>query len=206
MKKFSLITLLMSLSINAQVRKKGEIEVSPFIGYSTANYYGDVGVLNEAVENPYFGINGDFYLNNRWSIRTGIEYQSMGSKGLTFFYLLEYFEEELNFVSLPIHANYHFGKKRNIYLNFGPTLTYGISYKTDDGSVNINDIRDRFYGGLGVGYKYPINETFSLAVDYQNFTRIPEFIDYGNETHYYFHGNSALNIKAIIYLGSKKEN
>src|SRR5690606_40449901 len=97
MKKTLLVALLASFATNAQVREKGEIEVSPFIGVSSANYYGDVGIMNEAVMRPQFGANLDLYFNDRWSFRTGLEYQSMGSQGESYgYYGFESFEEKLN--------------------------------------------------------------------------------------------------------------
>ena len=214
MKKTLFIALMASFAVNAQVREKGSIEIQPFAGFSTSKLYTSDAITHKSIVSPYFGVNAEFYFNSKWSLRTGLEFMQIGSKNPRYFNSgwnnmeeVRYKETFTNIV-LPIHATVHFGKKRNLYLNFGPTLTYGISYKTSDGTVDINDIEDRVYAGLGigVGYKYPITETISLAADYQNFTRIPEFVDFGNETHYYFYGNSALSIKAIIHLGSKKEN
>lgn len=213
MKKTLFIALMASFAANAQVREKGSIEIQPFAGFSTSKIYTSDDVTYKSIVSPYFGVNAEFYFTSKWSLRTGLEYMQMGSKDPRFLNpnwnnTQTQSKETFTNITLPIHATVHFGKKRNLYLNFGPTLTYGISYKTSDGTVNINDIEDRFYAGLGlgVGYKYPITETISLAADYQSFTRIPEFVDFGNETHYFFYGNSALSIKAIIHLGSKNEN
>lgn len=214
MKKTLFIALLTSFITNAQVREKGSVEIQPYAGFSTSKLYSDGGATYKSIVSPSFGVDFEFYFSSKWSLRSGIEFLEIGLKNPTFFdpYSVRNepkYEERLSNIAVPIHAAVHFGKKRNLYLNFGPTLIYGISYKTTDGlGTDINDIEDRFYGGLGigVGYKLPINETFSLALDYQSFTRIPEFITYGSETHFYFYGSSALNVKAIINLSSNKES
>ena len=61
--------------------EKRRSEVSPFIGISSANYFGDVGIMNESVVNPYFVANLDLYFNNRWSLKTGVELQKKGISG-----------------------------------------------------------------------------------------------------------------------------
>lgn len=208
MKKTLLIALLFSCASHAQIREKGEIEVSPFIGYSVANYYGDVGVLNESVENPYFGINGDFYLNDRWSIRTGIEYQSMGSQGYTFFYMPEHFKEKLDFISVPLHASYHFGKTRKWYLNFGPTvefLTKAIS-NGQDISNGINPVQVGL--GIGIGYKIYINEKFSIGIGHQEYISFVNNLKSNPYRNNPYIGNmfGSFNVKAVFKLGSKPEN
>jgi len=211
MKKILLVALLSTFITNAQVREKGSIELQPFAGFSTSKIYTDDLITYKSIVSPYFGVNFEFYFNSKWSVKTGVEFMQMGAKNPRFLNsgwdnIEEQSKETFTNIALPIHATVHFGKKRNIYLNFGPTLTYGVNYKFQDKTIemttDINDVKNRFYAGfgVGVGYKYPINETISIAADYQSFIRIPEFIDYGDETHYYFYGNSALNIKAIIKL------
>ncbi len=210
MKKTLLVALLASFAANAQVREKGEIEVSPFIGISSANYFGDVGMMNEAVINPYFGANLDFYLNNRWSLKTGIEYQTMGSQGESYgFYGFESFEEKLNFISLPIHANYHFSKNRRWYLNFGPTINF-LTEATSNGIDMKEGITPVQLGlGLGIGYKIYVNERFSIGIDHQEYIGFTNNLKSSYNNNNFFIGNifGSFNVKAIFKIPtSNKEN
>lgn len=207
MKKTLLIALLASFATNAQVREKGEIEVSPFIGVSSANYYGDVGIMNEAVMRPQFGANLDLYFNDRWSFRTGLEYQSMGSQGESYgYYGFESFEEKLNFVSVPLHANYHFSKSRKWYLNFGPTVNF-LTKATSNGVDMTQGINPVQVGlGLGIGYKIYINENFSIGIDHQEYISFVNNLKSEYKNGYYI-GNilGSFNVKAVFKLGSKAE-
>ena len=208
MKKTLLFALLASFAVNAQVREKGEIEVSPFIGISSANYFGDVGMMNEAVINPYFGANLDFYLNNRWSLKTGIEYQTMGSQGESYgFYGFESFEEKLNFISLPIHANYHFSKNRRWYLNFGPTINF-LTEATSNGIDMKEGITPVQLGlGLGIGYKIYVNERFSIGIDHQEYIGFTNNLKSSYNNNNFFIGNifGSFNVKAIFKIPNSKE-
>ena len=208
MKKTLLFALLAFFAASAQVREKGAIEVSPFVGVSSANYYGDSDLLeyNDAVFAPTFGVNANFYLNNRWSLRTGLEYQTMGTS-------IEYnnlysnmnTEEKLNFVALPIHASYHFGSTRKWYLNFGPTLDFLTSASSNGEDIKEGIKSVQFGLGIGIGYKFYINEHFSIGIDHQeyiSFVNNLSLINKGGP----FIGNifGSFSVKAVFTLGSKK--
>ncbi|SFN93400.1 Outer membrane protein beta-barrel domain-containing protein [Paenimyroides ummariense] len=207
MKKTLFIALMASFTVNAQVREKGEVEVSPFIGVSTANYFGDVGMMNEAVVNPYFGANLDLYFNNRWSLKTGVEYQTMGSQGESYgFYGFESFEEKINFVSVPIHANYHFSKNRRWYLNFGPTINF-LTEATSNGMNMKEGITPVQLGlGLGIGYKIYVNERFSIGIDHQEYIGFTNNLKSKYNNNDLFIGNyfGSFSVKAIFKLGSSE--
>ncbi|UUV20471.1 PorT family protein [Paenimyroides aestuarii] len=205
MKKALIITLLASFATNAQIREKGEMEISPFIGISSANYYGDVSIMNESVSNPYFGANIDLYLNNRWSLKTGLEYQSMGSQGES--YTFEYFEENLNFISVPIHANYHFSKNRKWYLNFGPTINFLTDAKSNTFNIKEGVTPVQMGLGLGIGYKIFINERFSIGIDHQEYIGFSNNLKskYNNDL---FIGNifGSFSVKAVFKISSTQTN
>src|SRR5690606_12817721 len=82
--------------------------------------------------------------------------------------------ERLNFIAVPVHANYHFGSTRKWYLNFGPTINFLTSATSNgiDIKHGINPVQMGL--GLGIGYKFEINENFSIGIDHQ------EYISVGN--------------------------
>src|SRR5690606_34197176 len=142
MKKTLLVALLASFATNAQVRERNDIEVAPFIGINSSNYYGDVSYTsegNKTLYTPVLGVTADFYMNNRWSLRTGLEYQTLGSSVYTHafidnpqdknYYRYYYENEKLNFIVIPIHANIHIGRSRNWHINFGSTVSFMTSGK-----------------------------------------------------------------------------
>ena len=217
MKKTFLFAVLASSAVNAQIRERNDIEIAPFIGINSSNYYGDVSLnnSNKALYTPVFGVTADFYINNRWSLRTGLEYQTLGSSVYTselinnpqdnYYYRYFYESEKLNFVAIPIHANIHIGKSRNWHINFGPTVSFLTGANFGGEKVEIDNLRKEHFGfGLGFGYRFNIHENFSLGIEHQEYisftNNLNTFNSYGS-----FIGNIAGNfsVKAIFKLGSK---
>lgn len=217
MKKTLLFAVVASSAVNAQIRERNDIEIAPFIGINSSNYYGDVSLnnSNKALYTPVFGVTADFYLNNRWSLRTGLEYQTLGSSVYTselinnpqdnYYYIYFYESEKLNFVAIPIHANIHIGKSRNWHINFGPTVSFLTGANFGGEKVEIDNLRKEHVGfGLGFGYRFNIHENFSLGIEHQEYisftNNLNTFNSYGS-----FIGNIAGNfsVKAIFKLGSK---
>lgn len=216
MKKTLFIVLSLSTGVTAQIRERNDVELAPFIGVNSSNYYGDityVGDSNKALYTPTFGVTADFYLNSRWSVRTGLEYQTLGSAVYTHdfvdnpqnnnYYRYFYEREKLHYVAVPIHANIHIGKSRSWHVNFGPTLSFLTAAKFGDEKVQTKNLRKEHIGfGLGFGYRFTINEHFSLGIEHQ------EYISFSNNLNsfnsYGFVGNIAgsFSIKAIFNIPS----
>uniref|UniRef100_UPI004047660A hypothetical protein n=1 Tax=Flavobacterium sp. TaxID=239 RepID=UPI004047660A len=72
----SVIAILALNFVNAQSREKGAIELIPQIGYSSANYYGD-NINNSSLTAVTFGVGADYFFNDRWSLRSGLHFQTM---------------------------------------------------------------------------------------------------------------------------------
>lgn len=147
--------------LNAQVRDMGQIELAPYLGSMTSYLDGDeVGNLNDRTSFN-FGLRGDYYFNDRWSLRSGLNFDSMGMKTNTSE------ELQLDYMHIPINANWHFGSTRKWNLNFG--ITPGILLKADFNGENLNDMIKSFQLGFsyGIGYKLEITQKFSLLFDAQ---------------------------------------
>jgi hypothetical protein len=161
----------------SQIREKGVIELTPIVGFSQANYLSNQ-YLGLPINNVHLGAYGDYYFNNRWSIRSGLLYQKMGSGGTIF--NAEY-KEKLDYLTIPLNINWHFGSTRKWYLNFGPSIGLLTSAKstasdasfdpTDIGFNNPQDLKDyikpfQLSFSFGIGYKIQINEKFSIMLDH----------------------------------------
>ena len=144
----------------AQQREKGTIEIIPQVGFSISDFYGNDISNNEAISTLSIGVGADYYLNNRWSIRSGLHYQTMGSS----------FGDSilgLSYLTVPLNANWHFGKTRKWNLNFGPSVGLLTYAKLED--VDVKDSFNKVQVGLnvGIGYKFELTKKLSLLVDYQ---------------------------------------
>ncbi|WP_333694879.1 porin family protein [Flavobacterium sp.] len=170
MKKIICLSMLFSaFAMYAQNREKGTIEVTPIIGFSSANYYSNESLSNSAVSSFDFGVNGDYYFNDRWSLRSGLLFQTMGSQYINF-------EDKLEYFTLPINANWHFGSTRKWNLNFGPSLGFLMSAKAN--GIDVKDEANSFQLGLsyGIGYKIEVSQKFSILIDFQGITGLTEVI------------------------------
>jgi hypothetical protein len=149
-----------SINLYSQVREKKTIELTPKIGYSTYRYYAS-GFPSGKLNSINFGVTGDYYFNQIWSIQTGILYQKMGGK--TF-----YDKAQIEYINLPINANWHFGSTRKWNLNFGPSLGFLTSAEAN-GVDNKDAVNSTQFGlNVGIGYKIEVNEKISILIDYQS--------------------------------------
>jgi len=177
----------------AQEREKGTIELAPFVGYLSANYYGEANMNNSALGSVNLGVNADYFFNDRWSLKSGLFYQTNGTD------LGANYQEKLNYVTLPVNANWHFGSTRKWNLNFGPSIGFLTSAK----SINGRDIKEfvkptQIGINIGIGYKIFINEKLSILIDHQEMLGVSKIDKTGNTS--LKNVNSSFNIGAVLSL------
>ena len=147
--------------VNAQERSQGDIEIIPHIGYSSYFLNGDELDNMDSRGDFHFGVVGDYFFNDRWSLRSGFTYESMGAS---------FFNEDLvlNYISIPVNANWHFGGTRKWNLNFG--VSPGFLLNADVSGEDVKDYMESFQLAIsyGIGYKIEVSETFSILIDTQN--------------------------------------
>jgi hypothetical protein len=199
MKKIVLAAaLLVSAFGFSQEREKGDIELAPILGVGFSNYYsGDAGSFNSNITKATFGAQADLYFNDRWSLRSGLMYQVMGTQVFNN-------EETITYVTLPVNANWHFGSTRKWHLNFGPSFSFMTQAETtiDGQTVDISRQVEPFQIGLslGIGYKLEINEKFGLSISYNEnvgFTNVPRSNNVS-----FRNSHSAIWLGAVFKLGN----
>jgi hypothetical protein len=168
MRKLFILFLLAGVTVTAQKRAEGTIELVPHIGYSSYSEIGNYASGLNPKTSVNYGVAGDYYFNNRWSLRTGLLAQTMGATGVGV-------DDKLNYLNIPINANWHFGSTRKWNLNFGLTTSFLMSASGLDGdgnTVNIKPYVDSSQYGIsyGIGYKLEVTDNFSLMMDFQGFS------------------------------------
>lgn len=112
------------------------------------------------------GVSGEYYFSDRWGLKAKLIYDSKGwSNGFINTVTTDY---KLNYITLPIMANWHFGSNRNWYLNFGPYV--GFLVNAEDSELGL-DLKDEFkstdFGfAFGIGYKFKINDNIKLYIEF----------------------------------------
>ncbi len=191
MKKTLLLIILISSSLTAQIREKGAIELIPHVGYSTFKLYGDYTSGLSTINTLNFGVAGDYYFNNRWSFRSGLLFVTMGARATGL-------EDKLNYINVPLNANWHFGSTRKWNLNFG--ITPGFLTSATENGDDIKSLVNTFQLGInvGIGYKIEVTNKFSILVDYQAFSGVTNVQNTGNRN--VVNNGSSFNAGAVFKL------
>lgn len=185
------------LNVNAQ-SDSGDFTLAPQVGLNLSNYTSSENLDNKIRTAFNFGVVGEYYFSDRWSLRSGLFYDSKGTKvelsG-------EDYIDKLNYLAVPIHANWHFGSNRNWFLNFGPTLGFLLSAKADtpDGEFDIKDELESSFDiglGLGIGYKFNVSENTELFIQYQGYNGFVELLGFSEIN--VFNATSAFNVGVIF--------
>lgn len=199
MKKLLLIAAIAVFGFTNAQNDKGDITLAPQVGLNLSNYSSSEDLDNKIRTAFNAGVIAEFYFSDRWSLRSGLVYDSKGTK-------IDVsggeFVDKLNYLAIPIHANWHFGSTRKWFLNFGPTVGFLLSAKADtpDGEIDIKDFVNSFDIGLGVGigYKFPVSDNTELYIQYQGyngFIDVVDDIDIGLKN-----ATSAFNVGAIFKI------
>lgn len=201
-KLFCLGLLISSLLCIGQTRKKGDIELIPIIGYSASYQIHSFLFNSSAVSGLQLGIYGNYFFNNRWSLRSGLLYQKMGTNKVDFFIFYDEYSEKTNYLTIPLTLNYHFGTLRSWYVNYG--IAFGIltnaeaNYDDGNGFVDIKDLAYPFQFGIngGIGYKFKISPKFIVVVENSNILGLSDTTEQRSGKNFY----SSLNLGAVFKI------
>ena len=179
----SIVTIATIGFANAQSKEKGSVEITPKIGFSGFSEQNGKNSTNSnsGVE---LGATVDYYFNNRWSLRSGITADKMGGSYANNNNQL--LEDKLNYLSIPVNANWHFGSTRKWNLNFGFSPSFLSSAKTvtpvAEYNLSSSDIKS-FQLGLtyGIGYKIEITKKFGLLLDAQFFDGLTNINNFSSD-------------------------
>jgi Outer membrane protein beta-barrel domain len=171
MKKLLTLLLIAGFGMTSQAQEKNSLELGLHVGYNLAT----VSTSNQTNSDYRNGFNvtavGDYFFSDRWSIKAKIGYDQKGwdtgyltnlDNGQSF--TTDY---RINYLTIPVMANWHFGKKRNWYLNFGPY--FGILLNASETRFNTdlkNFIHKRDIGiDLGIGVKLPVANKIKVLLE-----------------------------------------
>ena len=182
---------------SAQVKEKGDTEFGITVGLNTS-YVSDnfSGENTDATAGFNAGVSGDFYFSNRWSLKVKALYEQKGwgngfitdDQGNA----LDGVDFKLNYITIPVLANWHFGMHRNWYLDFGPYV--GILTSAKAGGF---DVKDSF-NTTDVGFRVDLGVKFPIA------DRTKLFIEIGGQgggTNIFKEGTSVQNETSSLNVG-----
>ena len=194
--------LIISIICNGQTREKGNIELTPIIGYSASYQLDSFLFGSSSVSGIQLGAYGNYFFNNRWSIRSGLLYQSMGTNQMDFLIFTNEYSERTNYLTIPLTINYHFGKNRNWYINYGAgigVLTNAkANYNDGNGYIDIDNLANSTQFGIngGIGYKFKIAPEFLVIVENSNFIGLTDSTEQKSGKNFYI----SFNLGAIFKI------
>lgn len=176
MKKLLILTAAICICACSFSQTGKNIEIGLDVGYNAAT----VSTGNQTNSEYRSGFNAaflmEYYFSDRWGIKGKLLYDQKGwnngylsfeNNGESF-----YTNYKLDYITVPVMANWHFGKKRNWYLNFGPYIGFLLNASESAGGTDLKPLFKKIDAGLayGIGVKFPIapNAKLFLELDDQS--------------------------------------
>lgn len=167
---FATILIVLSLCTTVFSQTKGKTEFGVHVGYNAATVTSDENLTNSKYRSGFnAGVSADYYFSDRWSIKGKLTYDQKGwDRG--------YFDNgtgsvttnyRLDYLTIPVMANWHFGRTRNWYLNFGPYAGILLSASETTGDTDLKSIFSSTDFGLdaGIGIKFPVSEKAKFFIE-----------------------------------------
>lgn len=175
MKTLFVINLLLLLITSTNAQQSTDIELGIGMGLNIANVLRVDGERNTSSSRISFNssISGEYYFSESWGFKAKLIYDS---KGWSDGFLIRTDENsenittdiKLNYITIPLMANWHFGNNRNWNLNFGPFL--GVLVSARDSKFNSNlksELNSTDFGlAFGIGHKFKINDHLKFYIEY----------------------------------------
>ncbi|WP_298225026.1 porin family protein [Flavobacterium sp.] len=178
MKKLLALALFaFCFSMTTSAQDKGKVEFGINIGYngSTISNSKNSAARGSGIN---LGFAADYYFSKRWSIKGKLIYDQKGWNDgyITFFnefdpsipgniYTTDF---NLNYLTIPVMANWHFGRTKNWYLNFGPYVGFLMNAKETKFGTDLKDGFNTTDFGLsvGIGVKIPVSDKLKISLEY----------------------------------------
>jgi hypothetical protein len=171
MKKLFTILLFTLCSFAAFSQQKGSFEFGFNVGYNIATVQSGSLTNTEFRSGVNIGASGDYFFSDRWSLKAKLSYDQKGwNKG--FITDLDKNQSAVtnyhfDYLTIPVMANWHFGKTRNWYLNFGPYAGVLLSAKETALHKDLKDFSNGLDLGFafGIGVKIPVADKIKIVLE-----------------------------------------
>ena len=159
------VVIIGIFDVNAQ--KQEGLEIGTNIGISQAGVVAPGEDNTETRVTYNIGVSGEYYFSDRWGAKLKVIWDNKGySNGTITDKNANKITTDinLNYITIPLMANWHFSKHRRWYLSFGPYLGLLTSAKDSELREDIkNQMNGSDYGfAFCIGYKYEITNNTKL--------------------------------------------
>ena len=171
MKKIILVVLIVfGISLNLSAQKKGDVEFGVNIGFNNSSV-SDENNSYDSSTGLNVGGSLDYYFSRDWSLKVKMIYDQKGWDNDVILNLDDgqYYPTDYNldYLTVPVMANWHFGNKREWYLNFGPYIGFLMSAKDTQFDADVKKFFNTTDFGLaaGIGVKIPISNKLKFFAE-----------------------------------------
>jgi len=149
----------MALAQRGSTAERSTTEFDVSVGYNSATV--TTSNLNADYRGGLSaGVGVEQYFSDSWGIKAKVLYDQKGwangyyTSSNNFSITTDY---ALDYITVPLMADWHFGREKNWYLNFGPYIGFLLSAKTIANSQDVKSYFNSTDGGLdvGVGVRFP---------------------------------------------------
>jgi hypothetical protein len=172
-KFFTILFFVTGICTAAIAQTKSNVEFGANIGYNISYInetgYGDLN--SPTVGGINLGVSADFKISAMWSIKVKGIYDQKGWAGG---YFIDKAGEtinnpifQLNYITVPVMATWHFGRTKNWYLNFGPYVGFLLNANETFTNTDVKSTFNNTDAGiaLGIGVKFPISDKVRLFIE-----------------------------------------
>lgn len=171
------ITLLILLFVNLCIaQSKDNLEFGIITALSISNVSDSYNQRTKSLIEYSGGAFGNYYLSEQWSLKLKAIYERKGyAEGL---YENRETDVAFNMISVPVTANFYFGKHNNWYINLGPYIGFMIAAKATSFNVDVTRLFNSTDFGIagGIGYKLPIGENLDVFAEIDNQTGLSDIL------------------------------
>ncbi len=205
-KVFFIAFLLIAFSFNTYGQPgKGDVELGVDVGYNFSLILNSRGISG-ATDGVNFAGAIDYYFSDRWSLKGKVIYDQKGWDGEIYFgpgfWIRSEYDKiyELNYITVPIMANFHFGKKRNWYVDFGPYLGFLLDAENTTTSMSITNVFNPIDVGFayGIGVKIPLNNNLTVFFEIDEQGGLKNIF---KDFNYDYNNEFGLNIRGSLNVG-----
>ena len=209
MKKAAIVAVcVLGFIFSGKAQEKGKIEFGGGTGLNYSNIRDSYGSSDGKVS---FNVSAsaDYYFSDRWSVRAKLIYDRKGydnafygiyeqDTGIT---NIKTTSVDLNYFTIPIETEWHFGRKRNWYMHLGPYAGFLINSKAKDLDIDTTeDFKNTDFGvAFGIGVKFPISDKLKLYVEYDEQMGFSEIFENSNNSSF-FNTRLSLNVGVNFLL------
>lgn len=179
MKKL-VFTVIMSVGFVAAsfAQDKGDVEFGVNIGYNVSNITNnDQRISSDSGNGLNVGVAADYFFSDRWSIKGKLIYDQKGWNNDNLGFGVT--DINLDYLTVPVMANWHFGSKRNWYLNFGPYVGFLMNAEDTRSKIDVKPLLNTTDFGLafGIGVKIPVSDKLKVSLEYDGQSGLTSVFD-----------------------------